>query len=342
MPSIFEVTNNPFMPYSIVSGCPEGDKAIITNWPEPGDRACAKNRRQHLEDQIENARLQFRAVEKNPKPFVAVEIEKPDPLTGGHAEVFGYRIAQDDKHGPHYASKVNVSHMFLKDANPSRAVDKMLIHELRHMADEAPMRDAGRSGLRWLLFEERAYLAQARAIKEQEPLMEGEPRSQALEYGKGMIADELLSNPALHRLKLLTSPLYLWHITPADIQNPEGALLSRLLNIFNLLRTESDERENILKRIDYDGGLAKAFEQATAGRSRELDSIEHYYDSRARFLELGSKVPSVQYWLRELKTFASTHREGEAKDWLPAFSKLEGEFWDDTLDFLARYKLNSP
>ena len=338
-------SDDPLKPYRVVKECPKGHPLEVTDWPKPGDMGCkgmdlvAAVKRSKGE--VEMAAVVIGAGEGGSKPSIGVDIGKPRPLTGGSADHV-WQIWKEPDGRLRHVNVLNVSEEFMKDGNPSRPVDKVMIHELRHVADQAVFISEHESGVRWMLGEDRAYLSESRAIMEQQPAMRREKRSEAVEAMKAREVVNVLRDPASDRLSRIASPLYLWHVGHVDLEDPEAALRGRLSQAYGMLRfADETRRRQVADEIDRDDQLLKALESARpTSRGGEIpDQVAE----KARFMALAERTPVAQAWLSDLRKFAAAVRSpDEAPKWKARYEALEDRYWEEVGDFVARYRSELP
>lgn len=335
---IYVPTNDPFKPYKKIDSCPEGDRLIVTDWPNPGDMrpegADLRAEVERIEGRIKMIELVVEANRDAPKPIIGVEIEGDHPLTGGYARPNQWQIYHEKDRGYYHFNLINISESWLKDRNPSRPVDKVMIHELRHVADQGMFADAAASEMRWLLGEDRAYLSQSRAVMQQQEAMKKEPKSRAVEYMKEHDAEPLLRNPASSRLHRIASPNYLWHIAPADLEDPDAALQGRLDQAYWMLQDgDAERRKATAEEIDPTGKLTEALEQA------EDESGSDSEGRRTRFLELAGGTEYAQKWKKRLEEASASLKApgAEPPKWHARFKEMEKDYWKRLRTFTTEY-----
>lgn len=258
------------------------------------------------------------AVEKDPKPHVLVRIADAGPLAGGFARS-RIELSKDGR----FTTEIVLSNDLMKDENPGRAVDKVLVHELRHMADK-PLIDAEPRGLGFQLIEDRAYLTDARAVSEQLPRMRKEPKSGTVEWMRR--ADVAAAKqPTSFRARYLRSPLYLWNVSPADFGDPKAAARMRLVRAYELIEDAGgpEGRKAVLANIDDRDELARAFEAAQkAGSSRAV--------KQALFIDGAMNTKFIGWWVDSVEKAART---GAA----PELRKAEEALWSGLAGFSSAY-----
>jgi hypothetical protein len=347
-PYIHVRTNDPFQPYKIVDKCPGRTQPVITNWPAAGDRGCFGPGRWGGRGELKDAIARDRAnidgtktyldtIEKNPAPVVAVTIGPTEEMVGGHAQPTYYPLYKFDGLGARIITPVHISDRFLKDRNPSRAVDKILVHEFRHVADRGLFQDSTASRARWMLGEDRAYLSEAKAVMEQLPGMKGEKRSQFIDQLKSGIVGRTLRDPKAFRIERLSSPLYFWHVTHGDLADPEAGVRGRLHRAFKRLYYAPPKlRGEILEHIDEDGTIAEALKKAKEERSG--DDWTDLVKRENRFVEEALKSPAIESWIARVRGLSNQGKNGEPPEWLKRFEAMEDEFWTDLQRFTQRYE----
>ncbi|MBI4425004.1 MAG: hypothetical protein HY554_14825 [Elusimicrobia bacterium] len=346
-PIIRVPTYDPYQPYRWVSRCEGDEKPVINNWPKPGDMDCPreaaawklKEKRGRLEER--RAAAEGRADVK-----VLVEIAKPHSLTYGHAQPLAYQFfPAKGGERPHFGTKVNVTDETLRDGNPARALDKILMHELRHVADRRLFQTADESGLDWLLGEDRAFLCESHGLLEQEPAMRSEPRSAMVERMRAGEAAPLLHDASADRLNRLSRSHYLWHVAAPDIDDPARSLQARLFELYEhlsplfvpkevgplrSLAISPEDRKDSLAVLDPSGDFTAAMEKAAVEPGRA--------GRRDRFIALASETAWSKRWLASLRAVGERWRSAEGAAWRGRLESAEDQYWSDVAVFLKRHR----
>ncbi|OIO04804.1 MAG: hypothetical protein AUJ52_14580 [Elusimicrobia bacterium CG1_02_63_36] len=341
-------TDNPFQPYRIFDKCPDRSQPVLSNWPKPGDISClgpgsfgsVAELRKKIEEQkkkVEVNRIWLKASDKGALPRIGVEFGGTGPLEGGHAQPTLYRLMAYEDGSAAFTTPVRISPDFLRDGNPSRAVDKLLVHEFRHTADKALFEAADASQTRWMIGEDRAYLAQSRAVMEQKPAMRGERRSRIVDNMTTNLVESTIRDPKSVRLDRLGSPLYLWHATHADLDDPKTGLHGRLEQLYAMLAySDPKQRAAVFAETDRTGELAAAFQRTLDAK---LETANVWDDRRrALFLELASSTRAAQTWVDGIERLKRAETApGKPAAWKDRFHRMENEYWKDLEDFSSRY-----
>lgn len=311
--------------------------------------AAAEARKKSLEDQ-EGLKWVLRAKKEGPTPDVVVQIIKTDVLTGGWANTSQFQVwrhepkTEGGKDRVAYAMVLAISEKVMQDGNPSRAIDKTLAHELRHVADNAHFQMAEKRGLTMLLTEGRAYLTDAKAVMEQQKDMRKEPRSQAVAWRRDYEVADILEDPTEFRTEYLSSPLYIWHVTPSDLTGEravDDSLRWRLSQAYDKLLYSSDERykETVSRLHRYGTGIEKAFKD-----SESIDDEFDFYKKKAWFIDEAFKSAGAQGWRSRVLTLMRDLRKDtpEARAFNAEYRVLEKAHWKDLNNFYLQYAGTRP
>lgn len=297
--------------------------------------AAARSASPHMRRYIRDTR---RAIERNTrllallkarrgeKPKVYVEIGRSD-MTGGLADPGTLFVTPDGEP----ALRIRLGKEFLEDTNPARALNPIMAHEMRHIADSTAILAYGYSRLSWHVFEDRAYLTEARLVMEQHALLKakGEPPSRFLDALKRHHIEDLASRPESYRLDKLSSPAYLWNVTLSDLEDPDAALRTRLLWAYDWMPRNGRPPAY---PFDRGGQLAAALKQAEA-EAGPFDSAV-----KLRFIELAEGTPMALYWLDALKRLKEGKSEiGRPDMFRDMMIRKTRQYIRELADFHRRY-----
>ncbi|TBR22396.1 hypothetical protein EPO15_08155 [bacterium] len=260
------------------------------------------------------------------KPLVPVSFESTPNMSGFSQQDFQvWRF--EGLENPVHVSRVVLDPAVLEDANAPRAVDKLLSHELRHAADAGRLASARERGLQWLLVEDRAFLQEARAVLEQKEAMASEPPSAFVTAMADGDATPILRDPVSAREHLFAQPNYLWHVTPADFADPDGALRARLAGAYRMLAgSPKGALALTVRTLERPGpGLGEAFRRARAEAKKETPS----FDEQARFIELAAQSWAGKNWLERVGHLGEDFRADtpEGRRLRSEYEEMEREYF---------------
>lgn len=279
----------------------------------------------NLRSQLSRQERILQAALSAPSPVIEVSI--------GHSDADQWEgiVAVEATSDARFVMRILLDSKWLKGGNPSRSVSAALAKDLRRAADGALLHLAMARKLGWKLFEDRASLAEARAVLQQRAAQ----TSGRLDSTSPSFARDMLRDPTAFRLRMLCRPRALWSAAVEDLVDPDRGLRERLSIVLGYItNTSGVEREEILRRIDPQRDLIGAYYQAVeeahqAGAAR--------WTIPERFFELAERTGTAGAWLEQLARLSSSLSDGRWAPWKEEFALQEEEFWLNLAGFTRRH-----